>query len=134
GFQPAAPLMIFFPALIVYFSIYLTPHLYQSLYWRTGMLTYTTPLVLMTWIFVLITRQGLLAEPSKWETGLSGLLALIAGGCSEAATTIMVSGLVMYLALALLYRRQPWAQKTLWTAIVSLVFTLIAMGLLIFSP
>ena len=134
GFQSATPLMIFFPALIVYFSIYLTPHLYQSLYWRTGMLTYTTPLVLMTWIFVLITRQGLLAKPSNWETGLAGLLALVAGGCSEAATTVMVAALVMYLAFALLYRRQPWVQKTLWIAAISLVFTLIAMGLLIFSP
>src|SRR6185436_4552213 len=87
-------------ALIVFFSIYLTPHLYQSLYWRTGMLTYSTPLVLTVWLFVLITRQGLLAKPSKWEIILAGILALLTGGCSEAGTTVLVSALGIYVLLA----------------------------------
>lgn len=134
SFRPAPPLMAFFAALILYFSIYLTPHLYQSLYWRTGVLTYTTPLVLMTWVFVLITRQALLPEPSKWEAALAGLLSLLAGGCSEAAATVLVSSLAMYVGAALIYRRQPWAQKTLWIAIFALFFGIAAMGLLIFSP
>jgi hypothetical protein len=134
GFQPATALMTFFSALIVYFSIYLTPHLYQSLYWRTGHLTYTTPLVLTTWIFVLITRQGLSKKPSKWETALAGLLALLAGGCSEAAATVLVSSLAIYIGLATIYRQQVWAQKTFWIAVVSLFFGVVAMCLLIFSP
>jgi hypothetical protein len=29
--------------IIVYFSIYLAPHLYQSVYWNTGFFTYTFP-------------------------------------------------------------------------------------------
>ena len=134
GFQPATALMAFFSALIVYFSIYLTPHLYQSLYWRTGHLTYTTPLVLTIWIYVLITRQGLLAKPSNWETTLAGLLALLAGGCSEAAATVLVSSLGMYVGVTLIYRQQAWAQKTFWIAVVSLFFGIVAMGLLIFAP
>ena len=134
GLRPVPPLIGFFAALIVYFSIYLTPHLYQSLYWRTGLLTYTTPLVLTTWIFVLITRQGLRSRPSKWEMALAGLLSLLAGGCSEAAATVLVSSIAMYVGAALLYRRQPWAQKTLWIAVIALFFGLVAMGLLIFSP
>jgi hypothetical protein len=134
GFRPTPPLLAFFAALILYFSIYLTPHLYQSLYWRTGLLTYTTPLVLMTWAFVLITRQGLSPRPSTWETALAGLLSLLGGGCSEAAATVLVSALAMYVGAALIYRRQPWAQKTLWIAVIALFFGLVAMGLLIFSP
>ena len=134
GFQPATPLVAFFSALIVYFSIYLTPHLYQSLYWRTGHLTYTTPLVLMTWVFVLITRQGLLGNPSNWETALAGMLALLAGGCSEAAATVLVSSLALYVGVTMIYRQQAWAQKTFWIAVVSLFFGVVAMCLLIFSP
>jgi hypothetical protein len=134
GLRLSPSLMAFFAALIVYFSIYLTPHLYQSLYWRTGLLTYTTPLVLMTWVFVLITQQGLLPRPSTWETALAGLLSLLGGGCSEAAATVLVSSLAMYVGAALMYRRQPWAQKTLWIAVIALFFGLVAMGLLIFSP
>jgi hypothetical protein len=134
GLHPAPPLIGFFAALVVYFSIYLTPHLYQSLYWRTGLLTYTTPLALTTWVFVLIIRQGLLSQPSKWEMALAGLLSLLAGGCSEAATTVLVSSLAMYVGAALFYRRQPWAQRTLWIAVIALFCGLVAMGLLIFSP
>jgi len=134
GLRSATPLITFFSALILYFSIYLTPHLYQSLYWRTGHLTYTTPLVLTTWVFVLITRQGLLDKLSKWETALAGILSLLAGGCSEAAATVLVSSLATYVAVAILYRKQAWAQKTIAIALVSLFFAIVAICLLIFAP
>jgi hypothetical protein len=136
GLQPATTLIAFISALIVFFSIYLTPQLYQSLYWRTGMLTYTTPLVLTAWLFVLITRQGLVAKPANWEMVLAAILALLTGGCSEAGTTVLVSALGMYVLLAGIgaYRKQTWAIKTLPIAVVSLVFAMIALGLLVFSP
>lgn len=134
GFQLGATLAAFFASLVIYFSIYLTPHLYQSLYWRTGHLTYTTPLVLMTWVFVLITRQGLLEKPSNWETALAGLLSLLAGGCSEAGATVLVSSLAMYVGIAIKYRRQAWTQKTLGIAVVALASAILATCLLIFAP
>jgi hypothetical protein len=134
GLRYDSALIVFFSALSVYFSVYLTPHLYQSLYWRTGHLTYTTPLALMTWVFALITRQGLTAKPSKWETTLAGLLSLLAGGCSEAGATVLVSSLGMYAGVALIFRKQVWAQKTLGIALVSLFFAIVAMCLLIFAP
>jgi hypothetical protein len=132
--RPVTALLTFFSVLSVYFSVHLTPHLYQSLYWRTGLLTYTTPLVLMTWVFVLITRQALQPRPSRMEAALAGILALLAGGCSEAGTTVLVSALGFYVGAALLYRKHPWAQKTLASASVSLLCALLAMGLLVFSP
>jgi hypothetical protein len=127
-------LIAFISALIVYFSIYLTPHLYQSLYWRTGLLTYTTPLVLSTWLFVLITRQGLVEKSSNWETALAGVLALLAGGCSEAGTTVSALGVYVLIASIGAYRKQTWALKTLPIAVVSLIFAIIALCLLIFAP
>ena len=136
GLELDTPLNVFISALIVYFSIYLTAHLYQSLYWRTGLLTYTTPLVLTTWLFVLITRQGLVEKPSNWEVALAGALALLTGGCSEAGTTVLISALGMYVILAGIgvYRKQAWAIKTLPIAVVSLFFAIVALGLLIFAP
>jgi len=136
GLQPAAPLIIFISSLVVYFSIYLAPQLYQSLYWRSALLTYTTPLVLTTWVFVLITRQGLLENPSGRETVLAGILTLLAGGCSEAGTTVLVSSLAIYVGLAAFgrHRKQVWAQKTFWIAVVSMFFAIVAMCLLIFAP
>src|SRR4030095_7069153 len=45
-------------AALVYYPIYLTPHLYQSMYWRSGLLPYTAMIVLSLWTFALITYQA----------------------------------------------------------------------------
>jgi len=137
GYQLSKTTVGLFSALVVYFSIYLTEHIYQSLYWRTGMLTYTSPMVFLTWIFALITAQSLREKPSLWVTILAGLLAFLGGGFSEAGTTVMVASLGIYIAFAtfMAYRYQsPWAVKTLITAVVALVFALVAMAMLIFAP
>jgi hypothetical protein len=39
GYRLSKWLVVLASATIVYFSIYLSPQIYQSLYWRTGMLT-----------------------------------------------------------------------------------------------
>jgi hypothetical protein len=61
---------------------------------------------------------------------------LLTGGCSEAGTTVLVSALGLYVLFAGIgaYRKQTWAIKTLPIAAVSLVFAIIALGLLVFSP
>ena len=134
GFQTDSALITLISAFIIYFSIYLTPQLYQSLYWRTGLLTYTTPIVLWVWIFAIITYHGLSDRSSHWQFALAGLLAWLAGGCSEAAATVLASSLIMYLGAAWVYRKQIWAQRTWRIAGVALIFAIIAMCLLIFSP
>jgi len=121
---------------IVYFSIYLSPHIYQSLYWRTGMLTYTTPLVFLPWIFVFITEQSKREKPSLMWTGFIFLLALLGGGFSEASCTVLVSMLGLYTLIAGIAARRgiPWAQKTFVPALVALVGAVMAMALLVFAP
>jgi hypothetical protein len=129
--------LVLVSSLIVYFSIYFSPHIYQSLYWRTGMLTYTSPLVFMTWIFALITAQSLREIPSAWITVLAGLLAFLGGGFSEASTTVMVSILGLYVVISgfVAYRyKQTWAAKSFVTAVVALFFGLVAMAMLVFAP
>jgi len=61
-------------------------------------------------------------------------LSLLAGGCSEAAATVLVSSLAMYVGLAVLYRKQTWAHKTIAIALVALFFAIFATCLLIFAP
>jgi hypothetical protein len=137
GYQLSKAALVLFSSLIVYFSIYLSDHIYQSLYWRTGMLTYTSPLVFLTWIFALITAQSLREKPALWITVLVAVLAFLGGGFSEAATTVIVSTLGVYVAIAafVAYRyKSPWAKKSLFAAIAALVFALIAMAMLIFAP
>ena len=121
---------------IVYFSIYLSPHIYQSLYWRTGMLTYVTPLVFLPWIFVFITESTKREKLSPLLTGFIFLLALLGGGFSEASSTVLVSILGLYVLIAgIAYRqRKSWALKTFVPAVVALLGALIAMALLVFAP
>ncbi len=118
--------------IIVYFSIYLAPHLYQSLYWNTGFFTYTFPLVLIPWVLTLVTDQNTSAP----KIVLVALLALLAGGFSEASNTVLVSIIALYTLIAFVGSRykKVWAQKTFIRALVALSFALIAMALLVFAP
>jgi hypothetical protein len=137
GYQLSKTALVLFSAMIVYFSMYLSDHIYQSLYWRTGMLTYTSPMVFLTWIFAFITAQSLREKPSIWISVLVAILAFLGGGFSEAGTTVMVSSLGIYVVVAAFFAyryKSPWAMKSLATAIVALVFALIAMAMLIFAP
>lgn len=137
GYKISKSSVVLISSLIVYFSIYFSPHIYQSLYWRTGMLTYTSPLVFLTWIFALITAQSLREKPSAWITALAGLLAFLGGGFSEASTTVMVSILGLYVVVSAIaaYRyKQAWAVKSFVTASIALFFALVAMAMLVFAP
>jgi hypothetical protein len=129
-------LVVLVAAVIVYFSIYLSPHIYQSLYWRTGMLTYTTPLVFLLWIFVFITEQSKRERPSPLLTAFIFILALLGGGFSEASSTVLVSTLALYTTVAGIGHRQkkPWAVKTFVPALVALAGAVMAMALLVFAP
>lgn len=136
GFLLSTPQATLLAIIIVYFSIYLAPHLYQSLYWNTGFFTYTFPLVLAPWVLTLVTDQHNYDKRSTVQTILIALLSLLAGGFSEASSTVLVSILALYTVIALMgFRYQkPWAQKTFVSALVALLFALIAMALLVFAP
>ncbi len=123
-------------ALGVYFTLYLAPHLYQSLYWRSGFLPYTAPLVASVWIFALLTQQALQERPSPLRAAWIGLLSFLAGGFSEAGCAFLTVALGSYLLLAAAgyAHKRSWTVKSLPSAVVALLFALLAMALLIYSP
>jgi hypothetical protein len=100
------------------------------------MLTYTTPLVFLSWIFVFIMEQSKREKPSFVWTASIFVMALLGGGFSEASCTVLVSTLGVYTLLAGVgYRRnQPWAVRTFIPALLALVGALLAMALLVFAP
>ena len=75
---------------LVVFTLSQAPDVYQSLYWRTAMLTYLAPIVLNT---LLVSAVAHLAResadppsrPLPWGLVLIALLSVLAGGFSEAA-------------------------------------------------
>jgi hypothetical protein len=135
GWQIPRTLLFLAGAVVVYYSIHLAPHLYQSMYWRSGLLPYTAPLVSGILVFGWITSPASLFEKYPWLL-LAGsfVTAFLAGGFSEAATAVLVTILTLYSIGAWLYRSHAWASRSLLPAVLSLTAVLAAMALLIFSP
>lgn len=123
-----------FTLISIYYSIYLAPHLYQSVYWRSGSLPYFEPLVLGVFVFALITLQGVQQRPSTALTLAIIPLSFLAGGFSEAACATLTTILAFYVAVTWFFRTQGWAQRSFPIAAVALVSTLISMVVLISSP
>ncbi len=126
--------LVIISAIAVYYSIYLAPHLYQSLYWRSGSLPYFDPLVFGVLIFALITYQGTLTKPSRWSLPVLAVLAFFAGGFSEAGCATLIVALSVYILVAWVFRTRPWAKSSLPAAVIAICFALMAMVVLILSP
>lgn len=132
GFSLPTPQATLLSFVIIYFTIYLAPHLYQSVYWNTGFFTYTFPLILIPWVLTFVIDQN----RSAIKTIFIALLSLLTGGFSEASCTVLVSILAVYTVIAFIGSRykKPWAEKTFVNALVALTFAIIAMALLVFAP
>lgn len=128
--------IILIASIIVYFTAYLAPHRYQNLHWRSGLLPYTAPLVLIPYIAGAITHQIRLSKSSTVLILITALTTLLAGGFSEAACTTLVTGLGIYTLSVVMgtWRSQNWARKTILIAGVSLGIAILALGLLVASP
>lgn len=99
----AERLLITFSAL--FFTFWQAPNLFQSLYWRTGMLTYWMPLALNLLLVGLILDWTWRRELKRWVLPAIFLLAFFAGGFSETTTALQAGGLGLALAGALTVER-----------------------------
>jgi uncharacterized membrane protein len=114
-----------------------TPNVFQSLYWQTGMLTYSFPLILVTAILAIAgwlrTRAG--RSPSTTAAILvGGPLALIVGGYSETIVSVQTAALMLLLAL-LLWNPEYRTRGALRSfTIACLIGSLVAMALVIAAP
>jgi hypothetical protein len=74
-----------------------SPNIYQSLYWQTGILTYSLPLILGTlYLAWFCSSQGSADSPARVSSPAllgSALFAFLAGGFSETYATLQVAGL-----------------------------------------
>ncbi|MCK6585538.1 MAG: hypothetical protein HUU11_07810 [Anaerolineales bacterium] len=121
-------------AIIVYYSIHLAPHLYQSLYWRSGLLPYTAPVVFGVWVFALVLSPAVREARVFPLATLTGVLAFLGGGFSEAGNAALTAVLAVYVIACLMFRRREWARATLPFAVVALLASVSAMAVLIASP
>jgi hypothetical protein len=126
--QSAAEVMLI-AGLLVFFSLAVTPSISQSLYWRSGMLTYLAPLIgitfLIAWIFQLMQ-----VERVSWLslTSLSGL-AFLTGGFSETGVSLQAAsiGLILLASLGAMQAKPQKAARALLLGAAAMFGTFLAM-------
>lgn len=127
--------IVLFTATLLFFSLYLAPNLYQSLYWRTGVLPYTAPLVAGLWMVYYLLQSGSSKYSIKyWILGLAGF---VAAGFSEAGAvfTATLFGFIIISSLLALIKKEksPWIDYGR-PAILPVVSILIALVIMYLSP
>ncbi len=127
--------IIFASAVIEYYSLYLAPNQFQILYWRTGILPYTTPLILSLFIIGLLVWQLNYEKHALAVTILLAPLAFIAGGFSEGGNIFLVTASSFILLGVILYLRSSvWAKRLIIPASTVVIFSLLATVVLLLSP
>ena len=121
---------------IVFYTLAMSPELAQSLYWRSAMLPYFLPLVLLTIIGGIILDQARQRRPPRLWLGATFALALLAGGFSETAAALQFTALALAFIFILSARRRggrhfPWGSRILALALAG---TVLALVLLAASP
>jgi len=126
----------FIAELVLYFVLLLVPNLYQVLYWRSGMVVYLLPIVILTYLAVFLLVQVL--NSSRKRRYLMAALALlfffINGGFSETIATIQVGMLSLIIFVLLLSRKRDVHKWAIYLLSCALIGSLLAMTMLYFSP
>jgi len=119
---------------ITFFMLVTTPNLYQSLYWRSGSITYTLPIILFNLLLVMLI-DSLNNKVSWWKTLTCILLSFISMGFSETNTAMQL--LLLFLLLIILFkykhsRKNAILNVNLW--ILALLAGIIGLIVLMFAP
>ncbi len=119
------------------FSLLQAPNLFQTVYWRSSMMTHFAPLVFGTLLFAFWVRQTRfsLSRPLFWMTyPLIFMITFIIAGFSEPPVTTMVTGLSLTMLAAWIWGAPPVKQRFL--ALLASAFAGAFLGLmaLVFSP
>jgi hypothetical protein len=122
--------------IIIFFTLYTAPSLAQILYWRSGMLPYLAPLVANTYLIGLIFKLAQKRIVGLWGFIGVGILALLAGGFSEAAAVFQAGFLAfMLIGVLLIANKTVESKRNLILAVsAALGSSLLACLLLALSP
>jgi hypothetical protein len=123
--------------LAIFISLYQTPALYQILYWRTGVIPYTLPLVLFTGNAALLlwyVRQPVRRSGAVWAGVLFFLLAFFAGGLSETTSAFQAGLLFVAVVTVWLTRSLHGRTDVVLILAAALLAAVLALLLTAFSP
>ena len=121
----------------IFLSLYQAPALYQILYWRTGLIPYTLPLLWFVAIaayFLRYVEKPYERSRARWAGIIFVLLVFVAGGLSETTSGLQVGA--MFVAVLLAWWTKPLHQRkdALNFLLAGLVTALIAISIMVISP
>lgn len=124
-------------SLALFFTVEGAANLYQSLYWQTGMLTYTLPLVLGTfylgWL-VKRTRKEAGTRPATVSIAASAILAFLTGGFSETFVALQTTAMALWVAGTLALRGGRGRPARWALPVAGLLGSLLALLVMAMAP
>lgn len=129
-------IIVFVSAFLLYYNLYISPQKFQILYWRSGVLPYSTALIFWMILLGFITSQMNQTKPIRWYNFVIAPIAFLASGLGEISATLLFTGTTILLFFVWLAKnkKQTWAEKSFQTTLVTWLFLLIGMIILIISP
>ncbi len=123
--------------LIALTSYYTAPNLFQSVYWRPGLMTYFMPLVLYSFIFAGLLRGIRLASGARaslWTITLLFFAAFFTGGLSETVGALHISILGLALAGTFIWNKGQTRRAALSLITAALAGAIVAMFAMFVTP
>jgi hypothetical protein len=119
--------------MLTYFMAFMAPNLFQSLFWRSGMVSYFAPIPFLGLALILLL-SGLL-EGFKWY-GLAGLflVAFFSAGLSETFAALETGLWIILIFSGFLFLSKKERRLLLKGVSPALVGSLAAMGIMILAP
>ncbi|MEP7134749.1 MAG: DUF6056 family protein [Chloroflexota bacterium] len=126
------PLDLFLGVTIGFFSLLQAPNLFQSVFWRSSMMTHFAPLVFGSFLFAFVVRQLRrlwTSPPSTLVYLISFFTAFIVAGFSEPPATTMITTLTLLMIAIWLCGKPPVKQRQL--ALLASIFMGVLLGLMV---
>jgi len=123
--------------ILLFYNLYLSPQRFQILYWRSGVLPYSTAVVFGLLLLGFITQQMNREKPARWMDFVVAPLAFITAGLGEISCVFLFSIFTLLLVttwFAKAKQKKAWAEKSFQTLFIAWLFLLLGMIALIVSP
>jgi hypothetical protein len=130
-------LVLLLSMLVVYFSVMQAPNLYETLYWRAGMVSHFAPVVFLTFLGAYLLREMRKAaerSPNIWSLLLCFLGALVIGGFSEPPLTMLITILILALAAVWWWDHTPARRARFSLLSWTLIGSILALLVLALAP
>lgn len=132
---PSLGIVVLGSALLIYYTLYISPQRFQVLYWVSG-IHYNFSIIAGICMAGLIAHQITQANRDKVFDYLAAPLAFAGGGLSETGCAYLLSGSLLFLLITTYFRSKstPWAVKAFPTTLLIFLGLLASLAALALSP